>query len=325
MSDVRFLPAVLALLAACGDPRHEPTLSTDVEALCPAGAVVQGVDVSMYQGTIEWPTVADAGIVFAIARLGDGMLVDSQFQTNWAGIADAGMVRGAYQFFEPGLDPNEQADAAVQAVGGTLGPGDLPIVADLEVTGGQSPATIVANLTTWATAVQAGTGRAPMIFASPSFWNANVASTAFGSLPLWTVQWGVMCPPLSQGWSNWEVWQYANNGMVAGIPGAVDLDEFNGDLAALRQFAAPTPDAGPSVDAGSAPDAGAEPDAGVDAGATPDAGSAHDAGTTRDAGSPSADAGTGTGSGTGCGCGAADQVPFALLTLLLFALRRRRS
>ena len=203
-----------------------------------------GVDVSQYQGAINWPAVKAAGKDFAIARISDGTgSPDGTFATNWAGIKSAGMVRGAYQFFEPGEDPVAQANLVISSVG-VLGSGDLPVTADMEVTGGQSAATIAANLQTWVNHVQAGTGKAPMIYTAPGYWDASVNSTAFGNLPLWGANWGVTCPSLATGWSNWKAWQYADNGTVSGISGAVDLDEFNGDLTALQTFAGGAPDWG---------------------------------------------------------------------------------
>ena len=64
-----------------------------------------------------------------------------------------------------------------------------------------------------------------------------MGSTAFGSDPLWVANWGVSCPDLATGWSNWVFWQYSDTGTVGGISGAVDLDEFNGTLAQLQSFA----------------------------------------------------------------------------------------
>src|ERR1019366_5880374 len=86
-------------------------------------------------------------------------------------------------------------------------------------------------------AVQAGTGKLPMIYTATGYWGPDVGSTAFGSDPLWVANWGVTCPALPTGWSNWVVWQYSDTGSVNGISGAVDLDEFNGTLAQLQSFA----------------------------------------------------------------------------------------
>ena len=219
------------------ETRDEPVGHTSQAAtVCAAGSVVQGVDVSVYQGTINWPSVKAAGIDFAIARISDGGALDTDFATNWSSMKSAGVIRGAYQYFEPGQDPTTQANIVISAVG-MLGAGDLPVTADMETTGGQSAATIAANLQTWATAVHAGTGKVPMIYTAVGYWNASVGSTAFGSDPLWVANWGVTCPDLPSGWSNWVFWQYSDMGSVGGISGAVDLDEYNGTLAQLQSFA----------------------------------------------------------------------------------------
>jgi GH25 family lysozyme M1 (1,4-beta-N-acetylmuramidase) len=208
--------------------------------VCANGTTLPGVDVSVYQATIDWTEVRAAGVMFAFARISDGTYLDTEFDANWAGMKGAGVFRGAYQYFEPGEDPTTQANIVISATG-WLGPGDLPVVLDAEVTGGQSEATIVANMHTWVKKVQAGTGRVPMIYTAPDYWDDSVASTAFSANPLWAANWEVTCPTLAEGWTNWAFWQYSDDGTVSGITGAVDLDEFNGsinDLLAMANEAA---------------------------------------------------------------------------------------
>jgi lysozyme len=227
-----------ALLSGCSAGSEEP-LGTAAEEIvvCPAGATVKGVDVSYYQGTIDWNAVHGAGNDFAITRVSDGTgFMDPKFDQNWAGIKAAGMVRGAYQFFRPAQDAGAQADLVVQKVG-LLGPGDLPVTCDVEVADGVSPATYEAHLQTWVDKVTAGTGKPPMIYTGKYFWNGNVQSSAQSNLPLWIAVWGATCPDLPTPWSNWAFWQDADNGSVPGISGAVDTDKFNGSLAQLQDFA----------------------------------------------------------------------------------------
>ncbi len=227
----------LAGVAGCAlQTEGEPTGEISQASVCAAGTVVKGVDVSVYQGSIDWTTAKGTGLDFAIARISDGSALDSTFATNWSGMKSAGLVRGAYQYFEPGEDPTAQANIVIQAVG-MLGSGDLPVTADMEITGGQSAATIVANLQTWMAAVKAGTGKTPMVYTAEGYWDGSVNSTAFAGNPLWVANWGVTCPSLPTGWSNWVFWQNADNGTVSGIPATVDLDEFNGTLAQLQAFA----------------------------------------------------------------------------------------
>src|SRR6185503_3386128 len=106
------LVALAALTAAgCGAPESGgEEVGTAEQAICPAGETLKGIDVSYYQGTIDWPKVAASGMSFAVARVSYGSgFVDPKFEKNWAGIKAAGLVRGTYQFFVPDQDPVAQA------------------------------------------------------------------------------------------------------------------------------------------------------------------------------------------------------------------------
>ena len=203
--------------------------------VCAGDTILQGIDVSVYQGTINWTDVKNAGIVFAYARVNDGSFLDTTFSSNWAGMKTAGIIRGAYSYFEPAQDPTTQANDFLNALG-TLQPGDLPPMLDLEITGGESAGTIITNVNTWMRIVQAATGRIPIIYTAPGFWNASVGSTNFSLYPLWAVNWSVTCPTLAEGWTSWVIWQYSDSGTVSGISGSVDLDEFNGSMSDILIF-----------------------------------------------------------------------------------------
>ena len=226
---------VSSLLACSAAPTPEDVGSSEaaVTTVCgasPSGAV-QGRDVSVYQGDFDWNAEKAAGIVFGYARIGDGLGGDSQFAPNWSKMKAAGVLRGAYQFFEPGEDEVAQANLMIQAVG-TLGDGDLPCMIDVEVTGGQSGGTIASKVAHWIQLVQAGTGKAPIIYTGPYFWQDNVGSTAFGNTPLWVADYGPSCPLIPPGWSNWTIWQYSDGN------GSLDHDVFNGSLSQLQALAA---------------------------------------------------------------------------------------
>lgn len=218
---------------------------------CAGPSVVHGVDVSTYQGTIMWSQVKAAGIDFAFARISDGTThPDAQFASNWMGMRGAGVTRGSYQYFRAGADPAAQANLVVSSLNaaGGLQPRDLPVVMDLETTDGQPASTIEANMRTWLAIVQAQTGRSPIIYTSSGLY--PVMTAAFASYPLWVANWTTGCPTMPIGWSTWKFWQYSDMGAVSGIAVPVDLDEFDGTLAALTSFAG-TLAYGGSVDAAS--------------------------------------------------------------------------
>jgi MYXO-CTERM domain-containing protein len=88
---------------------------------------------------------------------------------------------------------------------------------------------------TWLNAVEAGTGKTPIIYTGPSFWDGSVGSTAFGATPLWIADYGPSCPAVPNGWNNWVIWQYGDSG------GSLDQDVFNGTLAQLTALGQTAP------------------------------------------------------------------------------------
>ncbi len=247
--------AVAGAFSACGTTRgagEKIGHAAGAVVVCSGGDTVQGIDVSEYQGSVDWGTVAASGLGFAIARVSDGTgHMDATFARNWAGIKAAGMVRGAYQFFRAGADPVAQAEIVVTAVG-TLGPEDLPPIADVEVMDGQSGGTLVANLATWVGVIESELGATPILYSAPGFWDALPSTGQFASETLWVANWQVSCPDTPHPWAGWKLWQYADNGTVPGIGVLVDLDEFNGTRVEL----------GPSAGDDAPSDAGAPPPAG---------------------------------------------------------------
>ena len=282
------VPASVALSIAACSQSQAPTCSSGAPlSVCAGKSTLKGVDVSSYQGTIQWPTVKAAGITFAFARVSDGTAYpDPDFAANWKGMKSAGVVRGVYQYFEPAVDPTAQANLLLSSVAAAGGfePGDIPPVMDIETTGGQSTTTIQAHMKTWLGVIENAVGRKPLIYTSSGF-GPNIG-TGFGAYPLWVANWGVTCPSLPGGWTSWVFWQTADNGSVKGITGLVDLDEFNGAPADLTAFGFPAS----STDGGTGSgDAGAVPDASSDGGVAPgDGGVAPpgDGGGTGDAASP---------------------------------------
>ncbi|MCA9680112.1 MAG: hypothetical protein KC464_34085, partial [Myxococcales bacterium] len=252
------VPVGLALAACADDPAPSPPEVATVDqaaTVCAAGATVAGIDVSYYQGTIDWTAVAGDGIDFAFIRVSDGLTYfDSKFDANWAGARAAGVMRGVYQFFRPGQDPIAQADLLLEHMG-TLGPDDLPPVIDVEATDGLAAADVAAGVAAWVAHIEAAIGRPPIIYSGKYFWNDNVRTDALAGYPLWVAQYGPTCPDLPTVWSDWALWQTGSTGRVAGISGNVDTDLFNGDLAALQAFAGVSVACGDAVcSAGETPD-----------------------------------------------------------------------
>jgi len=226
------LPALLAAIAV---------------ALCaPAGAgavsYAQGLDVSHYQGAIDWIQVASGGYTFVFAKATEGTtLIDPTYSINRAGTDSLGLRIGAYHFARPaGTGPGSIAASAVAQADffvDTAQPaaGDLPPVLDMEEKGGLSAQGLVQWTQAWLAEVYARTGVYATVYASPAFWRSALGDTpavaATGS-KLWIAHWTTNAKPTvpaaNWGGFGWTFWQWTDCSKVAGIAHCVDGDRLNG-------------------------------------------------------------------------------------------------
>ncbi len=235
---------MLCLAAACTAPETTltpapPGPDTDRAAAIGAavrpliGKQVRGIDVSHYQGHVDWVAVKAAGINYAYAKAVQGNTnEDSEFAHNWEDMKAAGILRGAYDFYVTGDEPGPQAENFIAKV--KLGKGDLPPMVDVETMSGNMVPDddLIPDLHEFLETLEAHYGRKPIIYTSPGFWNAHF-DDSFGAYPLWVAEYGVSQPKAVTGWDTWTFWQYSQNGSVEGITGAVDMDHFNGGAAKL--------------------------------------------------------------------------------------------
>lgn len=197
--------------------------------------VLEGIDVSHWQNTINWTKVAAAGKKFAIIKATESTdYVDPLYATNHAGAKAAGLWTGAYHFARPSTNANDavlEADhfAAVMNVGA----GDLIPALDLEASGGLSVAALQAWVMTFVGEVTAKVGVRPMIYTSPAFWKKYMGDTQAladaGYKTLWIAHWGVTSPTVpanNWGGRGWTFWQYTSDGRVPGISGRVDMNRY---------------------------------------------------------------------------------------------------
>lgn len=203
--------------------------------VCPGPTIIDGIDVSYWQGTIDWAQVKTVK-KYAIMRAAHALKADTKFDANWKACHAQGLRCGVYQFFEPGIDPIAQADLMLGMMG-KLQPGDLPPVIDVESKIDATPAQLAAAVGKWIAHVEKASGRKPMIYSGGYFWEDNVKSSAFLGNPLWHPQYCTnCCPNVANPWKTWFFWQHSSTGSVAGIKGNVDLDRWNGTLAELEKF-----------------------------------------------------------------------------------------
>ena len=217
-----------------------------VAAVCcaPAGAVTyaKGVDVSHYNGAIDWTQVATASYRFVYAKATEGMtLIDPTYPINRTGGKSFGLRVGAYHFARPAgaTDPARIANAVQQAdfFLSVVQPqaGELPPALDLEAKGGLAPAALQTWTTAWLDEIAARTGVNAVVYASPNFWKTALADTqsvAGDGHPLWIAHWTANAAPLVPGtnWGGlgWTFWQWSDCSKVPGFAHCVDGDRFKG-------------------------------------------------------------------------------------------------
>jgi GH25 family lysozyme M1 (1,4-beta-N-acetylmuramidase) len=219
----------------------------------------EGPDVASYQhpsgAAIDWNRVRNAGEQFTFVKATEGTTyTNPYFAADWRDSGTAGLIHGAYHYARPSSDittAQTQAQAFANIIGPQNLPGTLPPTLDLEENGALSPAALQNWTTTFLNALQNLTGRTPMIYTYPYFWQHSMGnSAAFTRYPLWIANYQVSAPT-SLTWPTWTFWQYTSSGTIDGIStsGATDVDQFHGDAQQLSDLALgppPQPSPGPT-------------------------------------------------------------------------------
>lgn len=201
----------------------------------PAGSVtVRGLDVSHYQGNIDFHQVKASGQAFVFAKCTE-YNADDKYAQNKAGAKAAGLLFGGYHFFHPSRDAKGQADTFLKIA--KLVAGDLLPVLDWESTDGVPSSLDRARGRVWLDAVEKACGKTPIIYGSPYFLQALALDDSFKRYPLWVANYGVSAPLVPAPWKTWTFWQNSDKGNIPGVPGShEDTDLFNGPLENLKKL-----------------------------------------------------------------------------------------
>lgn len=186
--------------------------------------MIPGIDVSHYQGVIRWDRVKDAGIQFAYIKATDGAsFTDSCLKWNWAQSKAAGVPRGAYHFYRPGVNVASQGTRFMDSI---LPDGELPPALDLEV--GPMDEVELADVLTLLTWLEDHFQRIPVLYVDLAT-ASKITDDRFARFPLWLADYsGVSTVPGSMILTEWTFWQHTPAGKVDGVPSQVDLDWFSG-------------------------------------------------------------------------------------------------
>ena len=190
-----------------------------------AGAIFEGVDVSVYQGNIDWNRAKADGIEFAIMRAGYGKYVsqkDKYFDQNMKNAKAAGLPCGVY-WFSYALTPEDaikEADACYEVIKNYKL--EYPVSFDMETESQMKlPKETVAQIIEAFCGRMESYGYYTTLYTYASFLNYKVEDRIFDKYDIWVAHYNTSKPAFNR---NYGLWQYSCTGSVWGITGNVDRD-----------------------------------------------------------------------------------------------------
>lgn len=205
----------------------------------PSNYQVHGIDVSKYQGTIDWKRVSsmrsnNTEITFVFIKATEGITrQDARFKYNWKEAGKNNFVKGAYHFFYPSRDASLQAINFINTV--KLNPGDLPPVIDIELSNGKPTAEIQKKLQVMLDKLEKHYKVKPIIYTGIHFYNKHLIDK-FNDYPLWIAGYFDHDRFHNKFETPWIFWQHSEKGKVDGIRGNVDFNVFVGNKAKLKNL-----------------------------------------------------------------------------------------
>lgn len=229
-----YLQAVLLFLLIVFRPALDgpESVVTDVSEKDDNNQVYQGIDVSHYQGSIDWSNVAPLQD-FIFLKASDGMTtIDPRFHENATALHQYNTPVGAYHFFEPNDDPIAQAQHYLKQTNQySL---EFRPVLDIEISSGVDIDILSKNALTWLTYIENKTGCQPIIYSNAPFWNKYLGDK-FNRYDFWLADYNeIPEPPKSR--TNWQLWQFTDKGRVPGMRKVVDQSVFKGNEKAFNQL-----------------------------------------------------------------------------------------
>ena len=200
----------------------------------PQDFAIHGIDVSKYQGDIDWQAVHDSGVQFAWLKATEGAdHIDSKFLQNWVAAKAAGVPRGAYHFVYWCRPWQEEIAAFERNV--PVEADALPPVLDVEATPDSRTCKrvlyrdeVLPEMAAMLAELEHHYGKRPVVYTSVDFYQAILQPNEFSDYPIW-IRSTKYSPHVKYGDRKWHFWQYQSDGLVPGIAGKVDRNAFFGD------------------------------------------------------------------------------------------------
>lgn len=204
----------------------------------PSGYEIRGIDISHYQGTVDWESLRHAMIEnspvrFIIIKSTEGVgHLDENFNDNFYQAKEYGFIRGAYHFWSVKSSARDQAYYFLKQV--HLEEGDLPPVLDVEQKrADMSTEDFQREVLTWLHIVEDKYHVKPIIYTYYKFKEQYLSDARFDDYPYWIAHYYVSKMEYK---GAWKFWQHTDAGKLPGIEGYVDIDLYNGSYYDLRQL-----------------------------------------------------------------------------------------
>lgn len=208
------------------------------DAEYPEGYEIHGIDISHYQGEIDWEQLKNAMIEgcpvrFVIIKSTEGASrLDDHFRENFNQVRDYGFIRGVYHFWSNKSSAREQAYYFLDKV--HLTEGDLPPVLDIEhKPADKSVDDFQRDVLTWLHIVEDKYHAKPIIYTYYKFKEKYLSAPVFDDYPYWIAHYYV---DKVQYQGKWKFWQHTDAGKLLGIKGYVDFNIYNGSFYDLRKL-----------------------------------------------------------------------------------------
>lgn len=201
---------------------------------------VTGVDVSHYQGTIDWPKLADQNLDFAFIKATEGSAhVDECFYDNWQAAGKTELSIGAYHFFSFDSEGKKQAQFYIDTVGSLNG--KLAPAVDVEYYGDKEKnpppkEEVVKQLREMLTALEEHYQVKPVIYTTYKVYHRYIKDE-FAAYPLWIRN--VYCQPTFTAGNLWTFWQFTDTAVLEGYQGSekyIDMNVFRGTKEELQKL-----------------------------------------------------------------------------------------
>lgn len=245
----RWLQRILAAAAVVATA-VAGTVVAGVLAAAPAQAQsrVPGIDVSHWQGGINWTRVRNSGIQFAFIKATEGSSYkDPRFNANYTNAYYAGVIRGAYHFARPNVSSGYHQANRLASNGGAWSADSRTLPAALDLEGnpygaycyGKSASAMRSWIQSFLNRYRVRTTRHAVIYTTTSWWVTCTGnwSGPWNTSPLWIARWASSPGGLPSGAPFWSFWQYTSTGSVPGISGNVDRNYWNGSRSRLIALA----------------------------------------------------------------------------------------